>query len=1821
MTDIRLTKKGASLLALWNGRRRLRNKLGVLFSEADGSRDRKDWPSAAIKYRQIVDFFPTEVAAAIQLGHAYKEMGKYDEAAAAYQAAKEVTPTDDDLHLQIGHLHKVMGNFSQAADSYHQALSLNPTNANAALEFEAIKSHWKEPPPADNRGKIVDDAVPRRKSKELRHLGDKARDGKAWKEASAYYREYLRSVPKDAGIWIQYGHCLKEGGDLAAGEGAYREALQIVPKDADLHLQLGHVLKLQNRLHEAAEAYRRSFILKPLFGAAHELRRLSPLEKLDELVVLEPTKGSSLCIDVSDLLEVMTETTTVSGIQRVQVGILEFLARQRASKSRYEVVFWQHDLLWLLSGDALPDLASVFDDGKGDLGYQRRVVNAAREGSVLLQPGANGTYVSTGVLYRQPKLGARFDRLKQAGMRLGVFMHDFIPLTHQELIDPILTLQFGSAIADAFPQIDFVITNSDHVARETKRLRQKGNYPEIPIRTVPLAHSFKQPVATTQEEPNNALEDLAGREFVLCVGTISAHKNQELLVNAWRLLLDQGIHVPILVLAGRKGHDIDRMMRLLRQTDYLSGHVQIVDGPSDEEVEGLYRNCLFTAFPSYVEGWGLPVGESLSRGKLCVASETTSMPQVGGDFAVYIDPYNVRATTEMLQQLILNREEIQRREQRIRDSFKPRTLSDFAEDFLQSAAELGQLERLGPLTAPENEVLQPQVRMYEWPWGDSLPPFGIQTKSIAGELMLSRGWYEPEHWGAWIDGSSADIRFRVDGNCGRIFRVALQFWSTPWAQKNMLSVRSSCGAQATVAVPGSNFTESTWPAGGRREKLCKKVLVSLDCMPDATGYITLSLEVGGYLAAPWWGESRSIYVGLLQLVYRAIDHEKLVLGESKLFGVSSVEPKLAAVRFQLGQNAIGSTLSRRHVTLGRGWRTTDQGLTWVTNHKGTVSFRSSLKRGAKANVAAKVRNRSRQYEVFVEIRSVCGATSEKVMLRSGADLALQIPQCVAGEGGVIELDLVVSMGVRSTVDLATHQKGAPDIELQGVAYVASDVQDGRLALAETLAFQRNEDDDTEIIRNLVRQDLRFAVAGHIKGSYSLAAVNRQLALSIEEALPGAVRVMQVEDGEPTRNLVEIPSVERASIIALSARSSRQSKREIVISQHWPYWIPSDTADMKVALVPWEESLIAEPLVQTLNEQFDCVFVHTTFVEKALVDSGVVTPIKCIGMPLNLEHFLKIGDERESRRSAGGGSKGPFTFLHVSSCFPRKGVDVLLKAYAEEFSLSDKVKLVIKTFPNPHNTVAEQIARLRSAKPEMAEIQLINQDLALPVLTRLYAGSDAMVLPARGEGFNLGAAEALAAGLQLIVTGWGAHLDFANANNARLIDFALAKSSAHVSPAWSVWAEPSVEDLRRAMREAFVDRHSSRTRERIANGRETAKGLVAGNPTAACVIEGALDVALEGDFHLPKIAWISTWQVRCGIATHSHLMLEHLQSAHSRITLLCDERTDRRDLQVANMPAARVAWKVSEPTSVERLAQEIEILEADAVIVQHQPGLIGFTDLVKLLHDHRISRRYTVVELHNVRELFELEAPQRTEVVGGLAAAARLLVHSIRDLNLMKQMGLVNNVALLPVGATGHARDVPATRTLPKDIGPLLGAYGFFLPPKGFDVLLRAFVRVKDEWPRARLRFVTAEFPATVSAEEIQRCKNLADYLGVADSIEWHTDFLDDESSLYLLSQCDLLILPYKESKESASGAVRVAIASRVPVAVTPVGIFDDVNHAVTRFGGHGVDEIANGIIDLLRHPLLRAEQQRCASEWLDENSWERSAKRLLAITQALAANG
>ncbi len=748
-------------------------------------------------------------------------------------------------------------------------------------------------------------------------------------------------------------------------------------------------------------------------------------------------------------------------------------------------------------------------------------------------------------------------------------------------------------------------------------------------------------------------------------------------------------------------------------------------------------------------------------------------------------------------------------------------------------------------------------------------------------------------------------------------------------------------------------------------------------------------------------------------------------------------------------------------------------------------------------------------------------------------------------------------------------------------------------------------------RAQVAANLRFAVTGHINKTYSLAAINRSLARALEEARPGMVRVLPVE-GEPTSWLDEVPQEERPAIARLALREAPPSGPEIAISQHYPVFVPRGPFDLKLAFLAWEESLLPASMIATLAGGFDGVLAPSRFVAKALVDSGLSIAVATVGQAPEMDGFRAIAAER--KHAAPGNIT---TFLHVSSAFPRKGADVLLAAFARAFPAGEPVRLVIKTFPNPHNAIEEQIAEIRARFPHSAEIVLISRDLTEADMLALYREADAMVLPTRGEGFNLPALEAMVAGIPLIVTGFGGHRDFCGPDEARLVTYRFARSKSHLAAPHALWVEPDEDDLVAALREfrdpegrAGFARRAAAARVRATQAAERAHWC---RRIAEAVSTLLVDFPL-GPF---RIGWISSWNVRCGIAEYSRALLEHSGLAGGDLIIFCDDRTAAA-VPKPGGPGVRIAWHAGASETMADLARAISEEDPAAVVVQHQPGLISWPALAALLADPRLSGRLVVLFLHSLEVLFDLPAAERADVLAALRGVSRVVVHRLADLNRLNAAGCGSNITLLPHGAAAP-KSPPLVRALSPGDPPLIGCHGFFLRHKGIGTLIEAIAALSREWPGTRLRLVTAEFPIAESAAEIARCQSLAVALGIGDRIEWHTEFLPIERVNELLRGCDLVVLPYRKSEESASGAFRTALVSLVPLAVSDVSIFEEAEEAAARVSAEEPAQLAEAISALLGDRQRRQSLQAAAASWLEQHDWGRTGERFSGMLRGLVA--
>jgi glycosyltransferase involved in cell wall biosynthesis len=163
---------------------------------------------------------------------------------------------------------------------------------------------------------------------------------------------------------------------------------------------------------------------------------------------------------------------------------------------------------------------------------------------------------------------------------------------------------------------------------------------------------------------------------------MESRKNIWRLAQAWlRLTQTPGLDVPKLVFAGKPGWYNDDFESLMKATGNLGGWVQFAKQPSDTELGFLYENCLFTATVSLYEGWGLPIGESLSFGKTAVVADNSSMPEVGGDLVEYCDAHSISSIYDACHKLIADPDHRHALESKIAGT-SLRTWDDVTNDFM-----------------------------------------------------------------------------------------------------------------------------------------------------------------------------------------------------------------------------------------------------------------------------------------------------------------------------------------------------------------------------------------------------------------------------------------------------------------------------------------------------------------------------------------------------------------------------------------------------------------------------------------------------------------------------------------------------------------------------------------------------------------------------------------------------------------------------------------------------------------------------------------------------------------------------------------------------------------------------------------------------------------------------------------------------------------------------------------------------------------------------------------------------------------------------------
>ena len=284
------------------------------------------------------------------------------------------------------------------------------------------------------------------------------------------------------------------------------------------------------------------------------------------------------------------------------------------------------------------------------------------------------TYISVGLDWDDKDIPRLKHMKKEIGFKVILCCYDLIPI-----------LKPGLAHSEEMPRLfmDYirtVVNTADHIfciSQSTKQdllqfIAQQG----LPLPEIGVAYLGTDiPAPAIQIQPSHEIEENIGKNsYILFVSTIERRKGHDTLYRAYTRLIEQGhTDLPLLVFVGMPGWGVSDLLMDIHRTIAVSKFIKFIHHVTDFDLDYLYRNCMFTVFPSVYEGWGLPVAESLAYGKFCLASNISSLPEVGEKFCDYLDPWDIPGWAEKIGYYANDKGELLEKERIIAKEHRPKS--------------------------------------------------------------------------------------------------------------------------------------------------------------------------------------------------------------------------------------------------------------------------------------------------------------------------------------------------------------------------------------------------------------------------------------------------------------------------------------------------------------------------------------------------------------------------------------------------------------------------------------------------------------------------------------------------------------------------------------------------------------------------------------------------------------------------------------------------------------------------------------------------------------------------------------------------------------------------------------------------------------------------------------------------------------------------------------------------------------------------------------------------------------------------------------------
>lgn len=281
-----------------------------------------------------------------------------------------------------------------------------------------------------------------------------------------------------------------------------------------------------------------------------------------------------------------------------------------------------------------------------------------------------------------PKRSALYRKLKERGIQIITYIQDILPITHPEYFGKLGNWLFLGYIVACINYADRIVVTTEATRKSFYDLLKKIDCQDISIDVIGLGGDLDEKCSARPEKIDKTAFDFVAKhdkEYVLMTGTIEPRKNHRVILKAFeQKLFENQIS---LVIAGRIGWNSDDIVQIMNRLRENKNFV-FLEGKNNSTIRYLYEHAKIVAFPSFDEGYGLPIIEAMDYDVPVIAGDVPVLREVGGSYCLYCDVNDEQDWIKKIEDLYFDDIEYSKWKKRA-ESFQTLTWNDTADQLCE----------------------------------------------------------------------------------------------------------------------------------------------------------------------------------------------------------------------------------------------------------------------------------------------------------------------------------------------------------------------------------------------------------------------------------------------------------------------------------------------------------------------------------------------------------------------------------------------------------------------------------------------------------------------------------------------------------------------------------------------------------------------------------------------------------------------------------------------------------------------------------------------------------------------------------------------------------------------------------------------------------------------------------------------------------------------------------------------------------------------------------------------------------------------------------